>query len=111
MGKIIHTKLASAFERALKIEDILSSSDTTASPLVEKVVKVHGQPDFQIRPDLDRDLDDIPENELIAVMHKLKKEHPEGEQLNRAVLSVYGKKRLTDKAIQRLQSLRSNDPS
>ena len=111
MGKIIHAKLASAFERALKNEDILSSSDTTASPLVEKIVKVHGQPDFQIRPDFDRDLDDIPDNELIAVMHKLEKEHPEGEQLNRAVLDVYGKKRLTDKAIQRLQSLRSNDPS
>lgn len=27
MGKIIHTKLASAFERALKNEDILFSSD------------------------------------------------------------------------------------
>lgn len=66
----------------------------------ETVIKMADQDDFVVRPNLERDLDVIPTNELREVFRRTVSIYPtlEKEGLMRAVLEFYGKKKLTNKA-------------
>ena len=67
---------------------------------MRKTLRLSEMPPFIIRQRGDRELADIPANELAACMASLLKHSPDlaSEELKRAVLRLYGFKRLTGAA-------------
>lgn len=105
LGRAIEDRLIGAMEVAViagQIENVTNVNDGERSLVI---IKLHHQPDYLIRPELIRTIDEIPLNELNAVSKQIKQSqrYLDNEEHMRAILSFYGMKRLTEHTRQVLE--------
>jgi transcription elongation GreA/GreB family factor/very-short-patch-repair endonuclease len=113
LGRAIEERLNSALEVAIvsgQLQKIPGHGITKSS---EMLIKLNDQPDYLIRPNLSRSLDEIPKNELSAVSKQIKESQAylDGDEHIRAILSFYGMKRLTEHTRQVLKEAITMDES
>ncbi len=102
LGRLIECRLAEAMQSMIRNGDLVSVPGTEGSAFIYSVVRSRSQDDVYVRPGVDRDLDDIPRNELAVVYKQVASSQPglDSEARMRAVLEFYGKKKLTARARQ-----------
>ena len=99
--KLVRNKLGIAVNRLTAQNEVqIDELDNPMDNGVQRVIREPGSPAVVVREIGDRDLYEVPLNEVAAMMQRRMDRHPNvtHDQLMRHVLDTYGWRRLTDKA-------------